>query len=307
MIYTITLNPSIDYVMFTDTLNVGELNRASATHKFAGGKGINVSRVLKALDVSSTALGFIGGFPGNFIKTELERAAINTNFIEVEEDTRINVKLKGAQETEVNAAGPVITQTHVDALINQIKALTSNDYLVIAGSIPKSMPSDIYATIAQVCHERQIPFVVDAEKDLLTQTLRYNPEFVKPNKVELEAMFDITITTDSDVVNAARKLMMLGARNVLVSLGGEGAILVTDSDCYKASVPNGKVVNTVGSGDSTVAGMIAGKTRQQTIEDSFKQAVACGTATAFTEDLATNAQIERVLQQVHITKLEGLN
>lgn len=304
MIYTITLNPSIDYVMFTENFDLGGLNRSTATHKFAGGKGINVSRVLQALNETSTALGYVGGFPGSFIKNELENAQIRTDFIQVQEDTRINVKLKGNTETEINAPGPEISADNLDALLNQIKALTTDDYVIIAGSVPKSMPADIYATIAQICSDKGIPFVVDAEKSLLIQTLPYHPEFVKPNKVELEEMFNVTIHNDQDTIAAARKLMMQGAKNVLVSLGGDGAILVTDTDCYKAIVPNGKVVNTVGSGDSTVAGMVAGLAQHKSIEESFKQAVSCGTATAFTEDLATSEQIAAIINNVTITKID---
>lgn len=305
MIYTITLNPSIDYVMFTQEFDLGGLNRATTTHKFAGGKGINVSRVLKALDQTSTALGFIGGFPGEFIKNELESAQIYTDFIQIEEDTRINVKLKGDTETEINAAGPEINPVNLEALLNQIKALTSEDYVIIAGSIPKSMPDDIYATIAQICAEKHIPFVVDAEKSLLIQTLTYHPEFVKPNKVELEEMFNLTINNDDDTIQAARLLMEQGAKHVLVSLGGEGAILVTADACYKATVPSGNVINTVGSGDSTVAGMVAGLAQHKSIEDCFRQAVSCGTATAFTEDLATSDQIAEIINNITITKIKG--
>ncbi|MCE4955899.1 1-phosphofructokinase [Macrococcoides caseolyticum] len=303
MIYTITLNPSIDYIMFTETFDLGGLNRAHTTHKFAGGKGINVSRVLKALNQPSTALGFTGGFPGAFIKEVLHASDIHTDFIEVEEDTRINVKLKGHTETEINALGPAIHPDQVEALLQQIKQLNASDYVIIAGSVPQALPADIYSTIAAICKERNIPFVVDAEKTLLTQTLQYQPEFVKPNKVELEEMFNITIESDEDTILAARRLMNQGAKNVLVSLGGEGAIFVTNDASYKAVVPNGKVVNTVGSGDSTVAGMVAGLAAQLTLEESFKQAVSCGTATAFTEDLATSEQIAEIISKVTITKI----
>lgn len=304
MIYTITLNPSIDYVMFTEQFDLGGLNRAAATHKFAGGKGINVSRVLKALQKPSTALGYIGGFPGQFIQTKLEQTGIATKFIQVDEDTRINVKLKGHTETEINAQGPLITTHQVNELLEQIKSLTSNDFVIIAGSIPKSMPEDIYETIASECAANNVPFVVDAEKSLLLQTLKHHPQFVKPNKVELEEMFDVSIHSDQDIIDAAQQLMSLGAKNVLVSLGGDGAMLVTPEISYKAQVPSGKVINTVGSGDSTVAGMVAGLDSNLSTEESFKQAVSCGTATAFTEDLATNEQIQVIMNKVNITKLE---
>ncbi|WP_414044800.1 1-phosphofructokinase [Macrococcus equi] len=303
MIYTITLNPSIDYVVFTDQFKVGDLNRATSTFKFAGGKGINVSRVLKTLDEPSTALGFTGGFPGAFIKQTLETSGINTQFIQVEEDTRINIKLKGVTETEINAPGPKVSDQHLSALLSQLEQLTQEDFVIIAGSVPSSIQLDIYAVIAETLSKHNVPFVVDAEKSLLTQTLKHQPLFVKPNKAELEAMFDVQINNDQDTIDAARQLQHQGAQNVLVSLGGEGAILVTKDACYKAVVPEGKVINTVGSGDSTVAGMVAGFSKGKNIKDSLKQAVACGTATAFTEDLATREQIDAIINNITITKI----
>ncbi|HFV7454457.1 TPA: 1-phosphofructokinase [Staphylococcus aureus] len=305
MIYTVTFNPSIDYVIFTNDFKIDGLNRATATYKFAGGKGINVSRVLKTLDVESTALGFAGGFPGKFIADTLNNSAIQANFIEVDEDTRINVKLKTGQETEINAPGPHITSAQFEQLLQQIKNTTSEDIVIVAGSVPSSIPSDAYAQIAQITAQTGAKLVVDAEKELAESVLSYHPLFIKPNKDELEVMFNTTVNSDEDVIKYGRLLVDKGAQSVIVSLGGDGAIYIDKEISIKAVNPQGKVVNTVGSGDSTVAGMVAGIASGLTIEKAFQQAVACGTATAFDEDLATRDAIEKIKSQVTISVLDG--
>ncbi len=305
MIYTVTFNPSIDYVIFTNDFKIDGLNRATATYKFAGGKGINVSRVLKTLDVESTALGFAGGFPGKFIADRLNNSAIQSNFIEVDEDTRINVKLKTGQETEINAPGPHITSAQFEQLLQQIKNTTSEDIVIVAGSVPSSIPSDAYAQIAQITAQTGAKLVVDAEKELAESVLSYHPLFIKPNKDELEVMFNTTVNSDEDVIKYGRLLVDKGAQSVIVSLGGDGAIYIDKEISIKAVNPQGKVVNTVGSGDSTVAGMVAGIASGLTIEKAFQQAVACGTATAFDEDLATRDAIEKIKSQVTISVLDG--
>ena len=305
MIYTVTFNPSIDYIMFADDFELNGLNRATETFKFAGGKGINVSRVLKTLNVPSTALGFAGGFPGQFIDDTLKKAGIQTDFIEIDEDTRINVKLKTGDETEINAPGPNISQTQFENLLRQLKQTSKKDIVVVAGSIPKSVPKDVYEQIAKIIKQTGARLVVDAEKDLVESVLKYNPLFIKPNKDELEVMFDTSINSDEDVIHYAQEIMKQGASSVIVSLGGEGAIYVDHKHSLKASVPHGQVVNTVGSGDSTVAGMIAGLETGLTIENAFKQAVSAGTATAFNDDLASYKAIEDIKEQVTITTLKG--
>ena len=305
MIYTVTFNPSIDYIMFTNGFEIKGLNRATSTYKFAGGKGINVSRVLKTLGVPSTALGFAGGFPGEFIDQTLEESQIKTDFIEVDEDTRINVKLKSGDETEINAPGPSITDDQFLALLNQIKQTTKEDTVIVAGSVPKSIPSDAYAQIAEITQSTGAKLVVDAEKDLVNTVLKYQPLFIKPNKDELEEMFDMTVESDQDVVKYGREILKEGAQSVIISLGGDGAIYIDKTRSIKAQNPKGQVVNTVGSGDSTVAGMVAGLESGLSLEDSFQQAVASGTATAFTEDLATIEDIEKIKSQVTITVLDG--
>lgn len=305
MIYTVTFNPSIDYIMFADDFELNGLNRATETFKFAGGKGINVSRVLQTLNVPSTALGFAGGFPGQFIDDTLKKAGIQTDFIEIDEDTRINVKLKTGDETEINAPGPNISQTQFENLLRQLKQTSKKDIVVVAGSIPKSVPKDAYEQIAKIIKRTGARLVVDAEKDLVESVLKYNPLFIKPNKHELEVMFDTAINSDEDVIHYAQEIMKQGASSVIVSLGGEGAVYVDHKHSLKASVPLGQVVNTVGSGDSTVAGMIAGLETGLTIENAFKQAVSAGTATAFNDDLASYKAIEDIKEQVTITTLKG--
>ena len=304
MIYTVTFNPSIDYVMKVADFATGGLNRAHATYKFAGGKGINVSRVLKTLNTDSTALGFIGGFPGAFIKNALESAQIPTGFIEVEEDTRINVKLKSGQETEINANGPAISEEAFQSLLSQIKQTSAEDTVVVAGSVPKSIPDDAYVQIAQITKETGAKLVVDAEKHLVEAVLPYHPFFIKPNKDELEVMFNTQIKSDADVVRFGTEILAKGAHAVIVSLGGDGAIYIDDKHQIKAEVPTGEVINTVGSGDSTVAGMIAGLENGMNVPEAFRNAVASGTATAFSDDLAGKADIEAVREKIVLTDLE---
>ncbi|WP_305807864.1 1-phosphofructokinase, partial [Staphylococcus epidermidis] len=281
------------------------LNRAQDTNKFAGGKGINVSRVLKTLGVDSTALGFAGGFPGDFIAQTLKDSDIHTNFVQVEEDTRINVKLKTGQETEVNAQGPNVTEAQFQSLLNQIKETSDKDTVIVAGSVPKSIPSDAYAQIAKITRQTGAQLVVDAEKDLVETVLEYQPLFIKPNKDELEVMFNTSVKNDEDVIKYAKQILEKGAQSVIVSLGGDGAIYVDHQQSIKAVNPTGEVINTVGSGDSTVAGMVAGLATGLSVQDAFKQAVASGTATAFDADLATKEAIENIKSQVTISVLDG--
>ena len=261
--------------------------------------------MLKTLDVSSTALGFAGGFPGEFISSILEQSDINTEFIKVNEDTRINVKLKSGDETEINAPGPNVTSDQFEALLNQIRHTSKEDTVIVAGSVPKSIPSDAYAQIAKITQETGAKLVVDAERDLVNTVLEYHPLFIKPNKDELEEMFDVTIKSDQDVVKYGREIVKNGSQSVIISLGGDGAIYVDETRNIKAQNPKGEVVNTVGSGDSTVAGMVAGLESGLSLEEAFRQAVASGTATAFNDDLALKEDIEKIKSQVTISVLDG--
>ncbi|EIO0096296.1 1-phosphofructokinase [Staphylococcus pseudintermedius] len=304
MIYTVTFNPSIDYVMFVDDFAAGALNRTTAIAKFAGGKGINVSRVLQTLQVPSTALGFIGGFPGQFIENTLKEEGIHTAFTQVDEDTRINVKLKSQTETEINAAGPHITETQVATLFEQLHVTTAEDIVVVAGSVPASLPDTIYIDIAKIAQQTGAKLVVDAEKSLIEGILPYYPLFIKPNQHELEAMFNTKIETDQDVLTYARRLVDKGAQSVIVSLGGAGAIYADREVAYKIQAPQGQVVNTVGAGDSTVAGMVAGISQNLALPVALKLAVASGSATAFNDDLAQYDMIQEL--QAHVT-IQPLN
>ncbi|AKS67717.1 phosphofructokinase [Staphylococcus schleiferi] len=303
MIYTVTFNPSIDYVMFVDNFETGGLNRTTDTAKFAGGKGINVSRVLQTLDTPSTALGFVGGFPGQFIENTLKTAGIQTAFTHVNEDTRINIKLKSGDETEINAAGPHITDTQVEALFEQLRKTTADDVIIVAGSVPTCLPGSIYSDIAKITQQTGAQLVVDAEKSLIEGILPYRPHFIKPNQHELEQMFNVTIKTDQEVLKYARQLVTKGAQAVIVSLGGAGAIYVDEKEAYRIQAPQGQVINTVGSGDSTVAGMVAGLTQKLTVPEALKLAIASGSATAFNHDLAEYDKIQELRAQVTIQPL----
>ena len=303
MIYTVTLNPSIDYIVFLDQYRPGELNRSTSTAKFAGGKGINVSRVLKTLQVPSVALGFIGGFPGRFIKNQLENAGIQTDFTEVSEDTRINIKLKNEQETEINAAGPTISETHFQSLLQRIQQITPEDIVVLAGSVPSSLPPTTYEKIAQIVQKNGAKLVVDAEKGLMKGILKYQPLFVKPNQNELEEMFDVQLKNDKDIVHYATHLIEQGAQAVLVSLGGDGAIYVDTQNAFKIEAPQGQVINTVGAGDSTVAGMLAGEFADLPIKQRLQLAIASGSATAFNDDLAELHSIQSLQSDVSVTPI----
>ncbi|KUP06441.1 phosphofructokinase [Bacillus coahuilensis p1.1.43] len=303
MIYTVTLNPSIDYIMEVEKANLGQLNRATNTYMLPGGKGINVSRVLKSLKMESTATGFIGGFTGDFVSNSLLNENIQREFIEVDGQTRINVKISSSNESEINAKGPVVTNEQQESLKTVIKGLSSEDLVVLAGSIPSSISQNIYKEIAEICNDRNIPFVVDAERNLLLKTLPYKPLLIKPNQHELEEIFSVQISSHEDALLYAKMLVEMGAKYVLVSMGPKGAVMASKEEQYKGSVPSGKVVSTVGSGDSTVAGFIAGMITTKNLEDAFRLGLACGTASAFTEGLAGYKEILAIQEKIMITKM----
>jgi 1-phosphofructokinase len=302
MIYTVTLNPSLDYIVEVEDLTLGDLNRTKNESKFPGGKGINVSRLLKRMGVPSKALGFVGGFTGLYIKNYLQMEDIETKFVEVHEDTRINVKLKSNSETEVNAKGPNITEADFKKLQDQISQLTSEDILVLAGSIPSSMESSTYEILVSICHQNKTKFVVDAEGELLKKVLPYNPFLIKPNHHELGELFNTSFSTVEEVVPYARKLVEMGAENVIVSLAGEGAVLVNSEVAFLSNVPKGEVKSSVGAGDSMVAGFLAKYEETKEIEEAFRYSVASGSATAFSIGLATKEKIETLYTNVNITK-----
>lgn len=300
MIFTVTFNPSLDYVISVDDFRTGQVNRTSKELIFAGGKGINVSLVLSNLGVENTALGFMAGFTGAEIERLLKEKGIKTDFIHVQEGTsRINVKLRSKEETEVNGQGPKITQDNISALYQKLQELKKDDFLVLAGSIPDTLPSSIYMDIMKDLEGKDLKIVVDATNDLLVKVLPYHPFLIKPNHHELGEIFGVELKEKEDVIVYAKKLQEKGARNVLVSMAGEGAVFVSeDGSEYVSFAPKGAVVNSVGAGDSMVAGFIAGYLQEGNYKDAFYQGVATGSASAFSEELATKEQMEHLLKQI---------
>ena len=302
MIYTLTFNPALDYIMRLPVLREGETNRAASAEIQFGGKGINVSCVLASLGVESTALGFVAGFTGEALTAHLSSSGIRTDFIPLPEgNTRINVKLKTPEgdhpETEINASGPAIPADCLEALYGKLDGLTAGDTLVLAGSIPPSLPRDAYRAIMERLGGRGIRFAVDAEGALLTETLPYHPFLVKPNRAELEGIVGHPLPTEEDLWNAATDLQGRGAQNVLVSLGGDGAILLAeDKNIHRGSALPILPVNTVGAGDSAVAGFLAGVDNGYAY--ALRLAMACGGATAASEGLATRESIERMMGEI---------
>lgn len=298
MIYTVTFNPSLDYVIQVDKLVPGEINRTTHEAVYPGGKGNNVSVILSNLGYSSKALGFTAGFTGEALENMLKEFGCDTAFIRLPEgSTRINVKINAGEETEINGQGPVITEEAQQALFEQLDALKKEDILVLAGSIPNTLPSDIYERILEHLQGRGIHFVVDATKELLLKVLKYHPFLIKPNNHELGEMFGVTLKTRDEIVTYAKKLQEMGAKNVLVSMAGDGAILLTeDGIIYKAKPPKGKVLNSVGAGDSMVAGFLTGYLNTGEYEKAFRLGVVTGSATAFQYWLATKEDIVALME-----------
>lgn len=298
MICTVTFNPSLDYVIQVDKLVPGEINRTTHEAVYPGGKGNNVSVILSNLGHSSKALGFTAGFTGEALENMLKEFGCDTAFIRLPEgSTRINVKINAGEETEINGQGPVITEEAQQALFEQLDALKKEDILVLAGSIPNTLPSDIYERILEHLQGRGIHFVVDATKELLLKVLKYHPFLIKPNNHELGEMFGVTLKTRDEIVTYAKKLQEMGAKNVLVSMAGDGAILLTeDGIIYKAKPPKGKVLNSVGAGDSMVAGFLTGYLNTGEYEKAFRLGVVTGSATAFQYWLATKEDIVALME-----------
>ncbi|MGG0409838.1 1-phosphofructokinase [Peribacillus simplex] len=305
MIYTVTLNPSIDYLVEVESFQMGKVNRTSYDAKFPGGKGINVSRVLKRLGNSTTALGFIGGQTGEFVKRFLRQEEIITDFTEIAGDTRINIKLKTGLETEINSQGPVISKGNYQQLFSQIEQLNNNDILILSGSIPPSVPSDVYEAMARSCSNNGIKVVVDTSGKGLLNVLPHRPFLIKPNHHELGELFSTEIRTVDDAREYGAKLVEAGAQNVIVSMAGQGAVLCSGGESYSANVPKGNVINSVGAGDSMVAGFIGTYERTGDILSAFRFSLAAGSATAFSSDLGTLDKIEELLPQIAINHLTG--
>lgn len=304
MIYTVTFNPAIDYVINVDDFKSGLVNRVASDEKFAGGKGINVSRVLNNLGVKSKALGFIGGFTGKFIIDSLESQGVETNFIEVSEDTRINVKLKSKEETEINGSGPLITGEDLDKLFKIVENLTEDDYLVLAGNVQKSVPSDIYAVLQEKCKAKNVKTIVDTTGDALVATLKNKPFLIKPNNHELGEIFNKELTNIDEIIKYAKKLIDMGAQNVIISMAEKGALLICESGVYHASPAKGIVKNSVGAGDSVIAGFLAKYSETEDLLEAFRWGATSGSATAFSKDLCRKEDVEHYLSGVVVTKID---
>ena len=302
VIYTVTFNPSLDYIVSVKDFRPGMTNRTSSELMLAGGKGINVSIVLGNLGIKSTALGFIAGFTGDEIVRRLHNGGINSEFIKINDGiSRINIKLKSIDGTEINGQGPHIDSSHIEQLMNRLRRLESGDVLVLAGSIPAGISDNIYKGIMDMLKDKGVQIVVDATSRLLTNVLEYNPFFIKPNQHELGDIFNVTLNTQEEVIPYALELKKMGAVNVCVSMGGKGAILVADDgNVYKAKAPDGILKNSVGAGDSLVAGFLSGWIEKKDYEYAFRKGVATGSASAFSEYLATKSEIEAIYKQVRV-------
>lgn len=296
MVYTITLNPALDYVLQVDRLRFDDINRTSGDALYYGGKGINVSAILTRLGTPSKALGFLAGFTGHQLEDMLKADSIDCDFNFLKSGyTRINVKIKAEAELDINANGPQINQEDIDGLLNKLDKIQAGDYLILAGSIPSNLPDDIYEQILKRLDGRGISFVVDATGDLLKNVLKYKPFLVKPNHHELGDIFGVQIKNDGEVIKYAKRLQELGAKNVLVSMAKDGAMLIDENgEAHKIGNAEGELVNSVGCGDSMVAGFVAGYIERGSYAYALKLGSACGNATAFSPQLATKEEIDFV-------------
>ena len=300
MFYTVTLNPALDYILQVDDFGIGKINRTKTEKILPGGKGLNVSMVLKNLEIDTVAIGFIAGFTGDELRKQMEQKGVKTEFIKVQNGiTRINVKISSNQETALNGIGPDVDEKDIEELLQKINEITSDDLVILSGNIPKSIPKNIYQIICDILEKNNVTFVVDATRELLIDVLKYKPFLIKPNKEELEETFKVKITTKDELVTYAKKLQDMGAQNVLISLGGDGAILLNkEGKVYYSKAPKGKVINTVGAGDSMVAGFLAGYKKTKDYEQAFKMGIATGSASAFSMDLATAKEVEDLLKDI---------
>ncbi|MCR5145124.1 MAG: 1-phosphofructokinase [Lachnospiraceae bacterium] len=300
MIYTVTFNPSLDYIVSVDHFTLGVVNRTTDELIFPGGKGINVSMVLKNLGYDSTALGFMAGFTGREITRLLDERGVRSDFINVNKGlSRINVKLRSDDESEINGQGPAIDLNAIEKLYKKLSRLREGDVLVLAGSIPDVMPSSSYMDIMKCLEGRGINIVVDATQDLLVNVLKYKPFLVKPNNYELGEIYGVELERREEVIPYAKKMQEAGARNVLVSMAGEGAVLLDENGkAHMSEAPKGKVVNSVGAGDSMVAGFIAGYLETQNYEEAFFMGLCAGSASAFSENLATKEEVNSLMKSL---------
>lgn len=299
MIYTVTVNPSIDYIVQLNELTLGEVNRMDYDNKLPGGKGINVSRILKELGLDNTAWGFLGGFTGEFVKEALEKTG-KTNFTPIKADTRINVKIKAQAETEINGRGPELTKEEIAAFTAQFDKLTADDVVIFAGSLVPSLSDDFYFDLIKVIRQKGAQFVIDTTGESLLKTLPENPLVVKPNNHELAELFGVKLNSIDDIVKYGKKLLEMGAQHVLISMAGDGGLMITKDKVYRSYAPKGTVINSVGAGDSMIGGFTGTYAKTKDPLEAFRYGLACGSATAFSEDLADADKINEILPMIEI-------
>lgn len=300
MIFTVTFNPSLDYVVGLDAFCEGEVNRSQWEQLYPGGKGINVSMVLKNLEIANIALGFIGGFTGKEIQRRIKDFGCYTDFVKIKSgNSRINVKIKADKESEINGQGPNISKKELSELFKKLEAVKKGDILVLVGSIPAALPEDTYENIMKQLENRGVKIVVDATGELLLRVVKYQPFLIKPNNHELGEMFGVVLNEREEIVFYAKRLQEMGAQNVLVSMAGEGAILIDENgQVHEMKPPKGIVKNSVGAGDSMVAGFIAGYLKSQDLREAFRMSVVAGSASAFSETLATKAEVVKLFDEL---------
>lgn len=300
MIYTVTVNPSIDYIVQLNELTLGEVNRMDYDNKLPGGKGINVSRILKELGLDNTAWGFLGGFTGEFVKEALEKTGLKTNFTPIKADTRINVKIKAQAETEINGRGPELSKEEIAAFTAQFDKLTADDVVIFAGSLVPSLSDDFYFDLIKVIRQKGAQFVIDTTGESLLKTLPENPLVVKPNNHELAELFGVELNSIDDIVKYGKKLLEMGAQHVLISMAGDGGLMITKDKVYRSYAPKGTVINSVGAGDSMIGGFTGTYAKTKDPLEAFRYGLACGSATAFSEDLADANKINEILPMIEI-------
>ncbi|OJG88564.1 1-phosphofructokinase family hexose kinase [Enterococcus silesiacus] len=299
-----TLNPSIDYIVHVEGLKLGDLNRMTNDFKLPGGKGINVSRILKRIQAESTALGFLGGFTGNFISDWLTKEQIQTNFTMVQEDTRINIKLKSETETEINGLGPAISNEEMQDLKQALSAISSDDVVVLSGSTPATLRTGFYEELIQIIKDKEADFVIDTTGKDLLNALPQKPLLIKPNNHELAELFGVEFQTMEDILPFGERLLEDGAQHVIISMAGDGALLFTKNGIYRSNVLKRPLKNSVGAGDSMIAGFVGTFAKNNDPIEAFKWGVACGSATAFSDDLASTDLINELISEVEIEKIK---
>lgn len=303
MIYTVTVNPSIDYHVWILSLSEGNILQTQKEWKDAGGKGINVSKVLRILGTPSMALGFVGGFTGAFIRQQVEQMGIAHRFILVDQDSRINIKIKAESETDISGVSPTISPVALQQLLEQLDQLNQDDYLVLAGSVPGSVPADIYEVIMRRMREKGVPVILDAKGDALANALSEKPFLIKPNHHELGELFGETIQSPEDAVACGQRALDMGAGNVIVSMAGQGAVFVNRQEAYVAQIPERKAVNSIGAGDSMVAGFLYAHSLGSSFQEAFRFAVAAGSTTATSEGFCTHEKIGAFLPEITISRM----